>query len=66
MYELSIVDGVLIVLNDTDAAVEQTVMVKDLSTKGAELLDKTPFDFSSGACKLKLGPREAKFIRFGR
>jgi len=59
-------DGVLIVLNDTDAAVEQTVTVKGLSAQGTELLDKSTYDFMSGACTLKLAPREAKFIKFGR
>ena len=57
-------ESVLIVLNDTDAEVEQTVTVKGLSAKGTELLDQTPFDFTSGSCTLKLGPRGAKFIRF--
>ena len=57
-------DGVLIVLNDTDEAMKQTVAVKGLSAKGTELLDGTAFDFASGSCALDLGPRGAKFIRF--
>ena len=57
-------EGILIVLNDTDAAVEQTVAVKGLSAKGKELVDGAAFDFTSGACTLKLGPREARFIHF--
>ncbi len=56
--------AILIVLNDTDAAVEQAVSVKGLSAKGVELLDKSTYDFTSGACALKLGPRGAKFIAF--
>ena len=59
-------DGVLVLLNDTDAEVVQTVSVKGLSAKGEEILDKGAFDFTSGSCVIRLPPRDARFIRFGK
>ena len=58
-------DAVLVLLNDTDSEVTQTVTVKDLSARGRDILDGTPFDFSSGSCTVKFGPRQAYFISFG-
>lgn len=57
--------GVLVLLNDTDAAVVQNVSVKGLSSVGIELLDGDRYDFTSGVCAIDLGPRGAKFISFG-
>lgn len=57
-------EAVLVLLNDTDAEVKETVSVKGLSAKGKEMLDGTSFDFSSGSCELTFGPRAAKFISF--
>ena len=51
-------------LNDTDTDMEETVSVKGLSAKGREILDKTPYDFSTGSCRIGFGPRGAKFIAF--
>ena len=57
--------GVLIVLNDTDEPVVQTVAVKGLSAKGEDVLDASVrYDFSSGSCVMKLGPRESRFVKF--
>ena len=57
--------GVLVLLNDTDEAVRQTVSVEGLSAVGTELLDGDRYDFSKGSCTIDLGPRGAKFISFG-
>ena len=54
----------LIVLNDTDAAVKQKVTVEGLKKTGREVTSGEVFDFTSGTCELELGPREARFIRF--
>lgn len=55
-------DGVLIVLNDTDAAVEEEVVLTGVRGVGEEILDGTTYDFSSGRCRFQLGPREARFV----
>lgn len=55
---------VLILLNDTDETVSETVTVKGLKARGREILDGTPFDFSTGSCTVSFGPREARFIGF--
>ena len=57
-------EAVLVLLNDTDSDVEETVTAKGLAAKGEEILDGTQFDFSDGSCKIKFGPRAAKFILF--
>ena len=57
-------EAVLVLLNDTDSDVEETVTVKGLAAKGREILDGVQFDFSSGSCKIKFGPRVARFISF--
>ena len=57
-------NAVLILLNDTDSEVEQTVSLKELSANGVEILDGTKFDFTRGSCKIKFGPRAAQFISF--
>ena len=57
--------GMLILLNDTDDEMTQTVMVKGLSSIGKELLDGDNYDFSSGRCEMRFPSRGAKFIRFG-
>lgn len=54
----------VILLNDTDRTVTETVTVKGLSTKGREILRGTEYDFTSGACEIAFGPREALFILF--
>lgn len=56
--------GVLIVLNDTDAEVVQTVTVKGLAKRGADIFDKSACDFTSSYCTLRLGSRAAKFVEF--
>ena len=55
----------LILLNDTDRETAETVSVKGVSGTGREIMRKTTYDFSSGACDLTFGPREALFILFG-
>ena len=57
-------NAVLILLNDTDSDVEQTVSVKGLSARGTEMLDGDGFDFTDGSCTFKFGPRAARFISF--
>ena len=57
---------VLILLNDTDETVEKTVSVKGLSAACREILDGDEYDFRSGSCRLRFGPRGAKFLRFSR
>ena len=54
----------LVVLNDTDQAVKQTVAIEGLSAKGKEFILKPQrtFDFTAGSCTLELGPRESLFI----
>ena len=54
----------LILLNDTDSPVEQTVTAKGLSRKGRDIFSSKTYDFSSGSCKLSLPPRESAFIMF--
>lgn len=56
--------GVLVLLNDTDGEVEETVTVKGLSAKGREILDGKAYDFTTGSCRIVFGPRCAKFIAF--
>jgi len=56
--------GVLIVLNDTDETIDQTVTVKGLAVPGKDILDETDYAFTNGAQAFRLGPREARFIRF--
>lgn len=58
-------ESILVVLNDTDKPVRQTVQVKGLAKKGMDILNKASYDFTSGSCTFDLGPREAKLIRFG-
>lgn len=58
-------DAVLVLLNDTDSEVTQTVSVEGLSAEGRDILDGTAFDFSSGKCTMTFGPRAAFFISFG-
>ena len=57
-------DGVLILLNDTDGEVEQEISVKGLAAKGTEILDGGKFDFTSGRCRMKFPPRDARFVAF--
>ena len=57
-------NAVLILLNDTDGEMAQEVSVKGLSSVGTEILDKGKFDFTSGKCKIKFPPRDARFIAF--
>ena len=55
----------VILLNDTDREIKETISVKGVSGTGREILRKTAFDFTTGACDLTFGPREALFIAFG-
>ena len=57
-------EAVLILLNDTDSEMTQTVSVEGLSKKGRDILEGTSFDFSSGKCTMTFGPRAAFFISF--
>jgi len=61
--------ALLILLNDTDAAVTKTVRFDPtsvgLSTSvGKELFTDTAFDFSAGAVPVALPPRESLFVEF--
>lgn len=67
LYALYEGDGgrkLLVLLNDTDADMEQTVRVKGLSGKGEDMFGHGAFDFSDGACRIALPPRESRFILF--
>ena len=57
--------ALVILLNDTDREVRETVSVKGVSGMGQEIMRKTVFDFSTGVCDLTFGPREALFLAFG-
>ena len=56
--------GVLVLLNDTDAAVRQTVSIEGVAGKGREVIDGTEFDFSSDSCTFDLPARTARFVKF--
>ena len=56
--------GVLVLLNDTDADVRQTVSIAGVVAKGREVIDGTEFDFSSGSCTFDLPARTARFVKF--
>ena len=55
----------LILLNDTDREMTETVSVKGLSSVGKEIMRGISFDFTTGSSTMVLGPREALFIAFG-
>jgi hypothetical protein len=57
-------ESVLVLLNDTDSEMTQTVSVEGLSKKGRDILEGTSFDFSSGKCTVTFAPRAAFFISF--
>jgi hypothetical protein len=57
-------EAVLVLLNDTDSEMTQTVSVEGLSKKGRDILEGTSFDFSSGKCTMTFDPRAAFFISF--
>ena len=52
----------LILLNDTDRTVTETVTVKGVSGVGEDIFNHRRFDFTSGACAVTLPPRESHFI----
>ena len=54
----------LIMLNDTDAEVSETVSVKGLSSAGKDIFSGAAYDFSSGSCRVVLPPRESAFVLF--
>lgn len=68
LYALYEGDGgrkLMILLNDSDTPVEETVSAKGVSGKGEDAFGHGEFDFSAGACKIRLPPRESLFLRFG-
>jgi len=56
----------LILLNDTDHEIVETVSVQGLSATGEDIYGNGSFDFTSGSCDLILPPRESRFIVFRR
>ena len=54
----------LILLNDTDGDVSQTISVKGLKAIGKDIFSDEQFDFRTGACTFTLPPRESRFILF--
>ena len=54
----------LIMLNDTDSEVSETVSVKGLSSVGKDIFSGAAYDFSSGSCRVVLPPRESAFVLF--
>lgn len=62
-------EGLLIVLNDTDAEVTETFM-GDLrpfgvnAVRGADVFGAGEYEFRDGALSVRLPPRESRFIRF--
>ena len=54
----------LILLNDTDDEVSQTVSVTGLKAKGQDIFSKEQFDFTTGKCTFVLPPRESRFVLF--
>ncbi len=54
----------LMLLNDTDAEVSETVSVKGLASSGKDIFNGRTFDFSSGRCDVRLPPRESLCILF--
>ena len=67
LYALYEGDGerkMLILLNDTDDEVSQTVSVAGLKAKGEDIFSKEQFDFTTGKCTFTLPPRESRFVLF--
>lgn len=58
--------ALLVLLNDTDETVEQTVSVSGIAAKARDLIANGPktIDFTPGSCTFTLGPREARFLVF--
>ena len=54
----------LILLNDTDKDVKETVSVKGLSGKGTDIFGNGTYDFADGSCAFELPPRESRFVLF--
>ena len=54
----------LILLNDTDREISETVSVKGLSAKGRDIFSAAERDFTSGSCVFALPPRESAFVLF--
>ena len=54
----------LIMLNDTDSEVSETVSAKGLSAVGKDIFSGAAYDFSSGSCRVVLPPRESAFVLF--
>ena len=56
----------LIMLNDTDSEVSETVSAKGLSSVGKDIFSGAAYDFSSGSCRVVLPPRESAFVLFAK
>ena len=54
----------LILLNDTDADVAQTVSVAGLDATGTDIFSGAKFEFRQGSCDIMMPPRESVFILF--
>lgn len=54
----------LMLLNDTDEEVMETVSVKRLASSGKDIFNGRMFDFTSGRCDVRLPPRESLCILF--
>lgn len=56
----------LMLLNDTDDEVVETVSVKGLAQSGKDIFNGQAFDFSAGRCEVRLPPRESLCILFAK
>jgi hypothetical protein len=52
----------VILLNDTDNEVSNDVKIKGVSSVGKDIFSSKEYDFTSGACRVTLPPRESAFI----
>ena len=65
LYALYEGDGgrkLLVLLNDTDCPVEETIAVKGVSAQGKDIFGHGLFDFSNGSCRISMQPRESLFL----
>lgn len=54
----------LIILNDTDRELKETVTVRGLSAVGTDIFNRLNYHFETGSCAITLPPRESLFIHF--
>ena len=65
LYALYDGDGgrkLLVLLNDTDRPVTETVSIAGFAGRGQDIFNKEKYDFPAGSCAFVLPPRESRFI----